>query len=207
MMQHGRPVIVTALLALVLGDLIGCGSEKERAAELPFARAADAGRAPAAAHFDLKLIASGLVRPTHVSAAPGDERGLWVLEQPGRLRRLVRGRRHTVLDIAPQVKVGGEQGMLGVAFHPDFDRNRRLFLDYTDRRGDTRIVEYRLDRTLRALRSSRRELLRVAQPEENHNGGAILFGPDGRPMSASATAAAPSIRAGSRRTRARYSER
>jgi glucose/arabinose dehydrogenase len=171
----------TAALVLLLAALGGCGSEDSAPeASLPFRAAPDAGRAPRAAHFELKLIASGLVRPTHVSAAPGDEHGLWVLEQPGRLRRLAGDRRRTVLDISDQVKVGGEQGMLGVAFHPDFDRNRRLFLDYTNRNGDTRIVEYRLDRHHRARPSTRRELLRLAQPEENHNGGAILFGPDGR---------------------------
>ena len=131
--------------------------------------------------FDLRRIATGLVRPTYVSSAPGDPGALWVLEQTGRVIRLRDGRSTTVLDLRREVRVGGEQGMLGVAFHPDFARNRRLFLHYSDRRGDTRVIEVRLQARLGAGRpAARRELLYADQPEENHNGGALAFGPDGR---------------------------
>lgn len=156
----------------------GCGSEAREGASR--SSAVDAGGAARSEALRLERLASGFERPTHVGAAPGDGGALWVLEQPGRLLRLAGGKRRTVLDISGQVRVGGEQGLLGLAFHPGFERNRRLFLDYTDRDGDTRVVEFRVDRRHRVRAGSRRELLRVSQPEENHNGGAILFGPDGR---------------------------
>jgi glucose/arabinose dehydrogenase len=127
--------------------------------------------------FSVQRIATGLNRPTYVGAAPGDRRGLWVLEQPGRVVRLVGERREVVIDVSDEVKLGAEQGLLGIAFHPDFDRNRRLYIHFSDRRGDTRVVEM----TLRDHgKPRRRELLYVDQPEENHNGGQLAFGPDGR---------------------------
>jgi glucose/arabinose dehydrogenase len=63
--------------------------------------------------------------------------------------------------------------LLGIAFHPDYASNDRLFLHWNDRRGDTRVTEFRGGR-------EQRELLFVDQPEENHNGGQLAFGPDGR---------------------------
>ncbi|MDP9399645.1 MAG: PQQ-dependent sugar dehydrogenase, partial [Actinomycetota bacterium] len=131
----------------------------------------EAGRARS---LDVELVARGLVRPTWVGAAPGDARALWVLEQPGRVLRLHGRRREVVLDLREEVRLGAEQGLLGAAFHPDFARNRRLVLHFSDRRGDTRVVAF----DLRGGR--RRTLLTQDQPEENHNGGAVVFGPDGR---------------------------
>jgi glucose/arabinose dehydrogenase len=136
--------------------------------------------APPALSFELRAVARGLDRPTFVSAAPGDARGLWVLEQSGRLLRLAGGRRRTVLDLRSRVSAGDEQGLLGLAFHPRFARNRRLFVDYTNRRGDTRVVAYRLGRGGRAAAGRGRVLLRVSQPFSNHNGGALAFARDGR---------------------------
>lgn len=134
-----------------------------------------------AGSLDLELIADGLVRPTWVGVAPGDRRGLWVLEQPGRMLRLAGGKRRLVLDLRNDTRVGAEQGLLGAAFHPDFARNRRLFVHHSNRRGDTRVVEFRVGADGRAEPGSRRVLLAVAQPdEENHKGGALQFGPDGR---------------------------
>ena len=72
--------------------------------------------------------------------------------------------------------IGAEQGLLGIAFHPDFAANRRLFLHWSDKRGDTRVAEFRDGAPVR-------ELLHVDQPEENHNGGQLAFGPDGAAVS------------------------
>jgi glucose/arabinose dehydrogenase len=163
------PLILTALA------IAGCGDEL---GELdPPAPATEQGRA---SNFDVERVATGLNRPVWVGAAPGDPGALWVLEQPGRVIRIEDGRRTTLLDISDQVLTGAEQGLLGIAFHPDFASTGRLFLHWSDPRGDTRVAEFRArrDRTLEPRPV--RQLLMVDQPEENHNGGQLAFGPDDR---------------------------
>src|SRR5215212_2031441 len=138
--------------------------------------ATESGRAH---HFDVRVIAEGFNRPTWVGEAPGDD-ALWVLEQPGRVLRLDEGRRTVALDLSDRVKLGAEQGLLGIAFHPDFATDRRLYLHWSDPKGDTRVAEFRArpDGTIEP--EPLRELLFVDQPEENHNGGQLQFGLDGR---------------------------
>jgi glucose/arabinose dehydrogenase len=113
--------------------------------------------------------------------APRSEPGrLYVVERPGRIRIVVNGRvrRQPFLDIRPLVESGGsEQGLLSMAFHPAYPRTPRIYLNYTDKNGHTRIVEYRV-RKGRLLTGTRRQLLRVLQPYANHNGGQVQFGPD-----------------------------
>jgi glucose/arabinose dehydrogenase len=176
-----RTLLCVAVAALLSALAAGCGEGDDA----PAGAAAAAGPvllddAPTGRGFDVEQVAGGFVRPTFVSAAPGDDRGLWVLEQTGSLLRVADGRRTRVLDLREAVSVDAERGLLGLAFHPDFATSRRLVVNYTDARGDTRVVQYTLDRRLRARPDSRRELLRVVQPEENHNGGGLQFGPDGR---------------------------
>jgi glucose/arabinose dehydrogenase len=81
-----------------------------------------------------------------------------------------------VLDLSSRVSNWTEQGLLGLAFHPTFGR---MFVNFTDKKGDTRIVEFKLVDG-RADPASERAILRVAQPYRNHNGGHLLFGPDGK---------------------------
>ena len=131
-------------------------------------------------HFDLRPFARGLNRPTYVGSAPGDPDGVWVLEQPGRVIRIEDGRRTTVLDLRRRVTTGTEQGLLGMAFHPDFASNRRLYLHWSDSSGDTRVAEFQARRDMSIRPQPRRRLLHQEQPEENHNGGQLAFGPDGR---------------------------
>ncbi len=171
--MHARTFIGVFATAAVL---VGCGSAGSDSSDPP----APAREVGSASHFTLERRAVGLVRPTWVGAAPGDDSGLWVAEQPGRLLRLQGGRRRVVADLRSQVKVGGEQGLLGVAFHPDFANNRRLFLHWTNERGDTRVAQFRVGDDGRVDMDSRREFLALDQPEENHNGGQLAFGPDGR---------------------------
>ncbi len=128
----------------------------------------------------LQRVASGLASPTHVAAPRSEPNRLYVVEQAGRIRVLVNGRlrRQPFLDIRRLVVSGGEQGLLSVAFHPGYARNRRLYVNYTDRNGDTRVVEYRSNGR-RALTRTARQVLFVGQPYPNHNGGQLAFGPDG----------------------------
>ena len=100
---------------------------------------------------------------------------MYVAEKGGRVRALRSGGAETVLDIANQVSTGGEQGLLGLVFSPD---GTRMYINYTNTAGDTRIVEYVMAAG-RADTGSRRELLAADQPYSNHNGGQLLFGPDG----------------------------
>ena len=83
------------------------------------------------------------------------------------------------LDIRDQVTAGGEQGLLSLAFAPDYADSGRFYVYFTDRSGDQRIVEYRRRSADRADAGSARLVLRMADSESNHNGGLLLFGPDG----------------------------
>jgi glucose/arabinose dehydrogenase len=138
--------------------------------------AAAAMAAPAAT---FQPYASGFTSPTYIASTPAEPKRLYVVEQPGRIRYLVNGRTpRTFLDIRDRVLSGGERGLLSVAFSPGYARNHRFYVDYTDRRGDTRVVEFR-SRNGKAIRSSARQLLFVRQPYANHNGGQLEFGPNG----------------------------
>src|SRR5215211_5019656 len=130
-------------------------------------------------HFDVQAFAKGFNRPTWVGQAPGDD-AIWVMEQPGRVLRLDGSRRTVTLDLSDRVLLGAEQGLLGIAFHPDFATDRRVYLHWSDPKGDTRVAEFRARRDGRIDPEPLRDLLHVDQPEENHNGGQLLFGPDGR---------------------------
>jgi glucose/arabinose dehydrogenase len=123
-----------------------------------------------------------LPSPLDVTAPPNDRTRLFVLEQEGRIRVALRGRMlaRPFLDIRRLVVVGSEQGLLGLAFHPNYARNKRFYVNYTDNNGDTRVVEYRANRAgTAALTRTARRLLFVNQPYANHNGGGLAFGPDG----------------------------
>jgi glucose/arabinose dehydrogenase len=134
--------------------------------------------APQRASLHIRTFASGLDSPTYLTSAPGEPGNLYVVEQPGRILVLAGGKRRVFLDIRDRVKAGGEQGLLSVAFPPDYAKSRRFYVDYTDVNGNTRVVELRA-RGGRADPAGARQLLFVEQPYSNHNGGQLQFGPDG----------------------------
>ncbi len=126
-----------------------------------------------------ELIAEDLSLPVALTAPAGDPR-LFVVEQTGRIQILSDGKRTPFLDLSGNISSGNEQGLLGLAFHPDYASNGRFFVDYTDRDGTTRIVAYKVSADPNvADPASAVELLSIAQPFANHNGGWIAFGPDG----------------------------
>ena len=132
----------------------------------------------ARAAYRLEVVARGLQTPVGLAAPRAGRPGeVYAVEQAGRVTRV--DRRRPLLDVRPRTRAGGEQGLLGFAFHPDYPRDPRGFAHFTDRRGDTRVVEYRIEDGV-ADPGRARELLRVDQPYENHNGGQLAFGPDGR---------------------------
>jgi len=130
------------------------------------------------------LVVAGMSMPVEFATAPGRPRDLFIVEQGGRIRILRDGvlLPAPFVDIGPLVLAGGERGLLGLAFHPKHATNGRLFVNYT-RAGDgaTVVASFRVSAADadRVDPASRGELLTVAQPFENHNGGALRFGPDG----------------------------
>jgi len=136
----------------------------------------------------LELVHSGLDQPVDLQAPPDGTGRLFLVEQPGRIRissgGTLQSRDGAFLDITDRIETAGtEQGLLGLAFHPDFAANGRFYVNYTTRlgdAGDTVIAEYRVsDDPGRADPDSETVLLRIGQPYENHNGGQLQFGPDG----------------------------
>jgi glucose/arabinose dehydrogenase len=123
-------------------------------------------------------VGAGFSRPVAALPLPGSERVL-VVEKTGTVRFLEDGAPGAVfLDISGEVSGGNEQGLLGLAFDPDFAANGRFYVDFTDRNGDTQVVAYRAAAGV-ADGASAQRLLAIAQPESNHNGGWLGFGPDG----------------------------
>jgi glucose/arabinose dehydrogenase len=129
--------------------------------------------------LSLHPYASGLGALTAISSTPAEPNRLYAVEQVGRIRYLTKGRvRGTFIDLRDRVVSGGEQGLLSVAFHPNYKRNHRFYVDYTDKQGNTRVVEFR-SRNGRGLKSTARQLLFVRQPYANHNGGELQFDRNG----------------------------
>jgi glucose/arabinose dehydrogenase len=140
--------------------------------------AAAAAFAPSSAdrqQLSLRPLAQGLRPLTAIASTPAEPRRLYAVEQSGRIVYFVSGRlRGTFIDLRSRITSGGEQGLLSLAFHPDYKRNHRFYVDYTDTSGNTRVVEFR-SRNGRAIASSGRQLLFVRQPYVNHNGGELQF--------------------------------
>jgi glucose/arabinose dehydrogenase len=114
-------------------------------------------------------------QPVEVAQRPGDTQ-LFVVEQPGRVLTVTDVSRDVVLDITDLTDARGEQGLLGLAFHPTEDL---AYVNYIDSAGDTVIAEFAVDGPTGTFdRASQREVLTVDQPYTNHNGGQLAFGPD-----------------------------
>jgi glucose/arabinose dehydrogenase len=129
----------------------------------------------------LELIAQGLDFPVDLAAPPGDSR-LFIVEKTGKIRIVKDGAvlAGPFLDLSSLVSGGGEQGLLGLAFHPQYAANGTFVVDYTDRSGNTVVARYHVSSNPDiADPASGNILLPVTQPYSNHNGGAVAFGPDG----------------------------
>jgi glucose/arabinose dehydrogenase len=128
-----------------------------------------------------RLVADGLSQPVFVTAPKGDPR-LFVVEKTGTIRIIADGKASEMpfLDISGSVSGGSEQGLLGLAFHPEFASNGRFYIDYTDRGGDTHVTAFTAaPGATRIDAGSGTDLLKIDQPYANHNGGFVGFGPDG----------------------------
>jgi glucose/arabinose dehydrogenase len=130
----------------------------------------------------LQSFASGFTRPLEITNA-GDNR-LFVVEQGGIIKILNPDgtvNPNPFLNITPQVSTGNEQGLLGLAFHPNYASNGFFYTNHTNLSGSTVITRYSVDSTNPNLAnaSSGTTILTIAQPYDNHNGGSLKFGPDG----------------------------
>jgi glucose/arabinose dehydrogenase len=126
-------------------------------------------------HVVLVKVAA-LEQPLALALRPHD-RALYVAEKTGRVVAIRDGRPdpRPVLDLSSEVSLGAEQGLLGAAFSPS---GRFLYVDYTDVNGDTHVTEFAMHRGYADV-ASQRDVLFVAQPYSNHNGGELVFGPHG----------------------------
>jgi glucose/arabinose dehydrogenase len=127
---------------------------------------------------DFEQIGAGFSRPVEAVAMPGDGR-LLVVEKTGTIRFLEDGQPGAVfLDLTSEVSTGNEQGLLGLVFDPEFAANGQFYVNYTDADGDTQIVRF-VAADGAADPASGEVVLSIDQPQGNHNGGWLGFGPDG----------------------------
>lgn len=126
-----------------------------------------------------RSIANGFTRPTDIASTAGDER-LYVVEQAGKIQRITPGQKdiQTFMDITPKVLNGGERGLLGLAFHPDYAENGYIFVDYIDKNGNTIVARYHVTNDA-VDNTSEKIILQVEQPYSNHKGGDLVFDQSG----------------------------
>ncbi len=133
--------------------------------------------------LQLTAVVRDLDHPLFVGAAPGDTSRLYVVEQGGRIRLVKDGAVAATpfLDLSGAISAGGERGLLGLAFHPQYPTTGRFFVNYTDRAGNTVVAEYRRSAADPDVGEpvATRIFFTVTQPFANHNGGMLAFGPDG----------------------------
>jgi glucose/arabinose dehydrogenase len=191
-----------AVLSVVLFVVAGCGPSADlrspapaSAAALPPTPAATSrpagSRSPGTTgSFDpigrtvaAEIVVTGLKGPVDVADAGDGSGRLFVAEQEGTIRIVRDGAilDQPFLDIRARIASGGERGLLGLAFHPDYPSDPRFFVDYTDLDGDTVISSFVVRGTDPNVADPASEtvLLHIDQPFANHNGGALTFGPDG----------------------------
>jgi len=189
--RAGLSVAAVAAAALAMaGCGNGSGSQPQTQAASPPVRTQTGGSSTTPAQTGngeggVRLEPLGTYdQPVYVTAPPGDSHDLFVVEQPGRVIVVHAGKpvARPFLDLSGQVSCCGEQGLLSIAFAPDYTRSGRLYADYTDAAGNTKVVEFRrsAEDPLSADPLSARTVLSVHQPYSNHNGGQLQFGPDGR---------------------------
>jgi glucose/arabinose dehydrogenase len=199
-----RAIVLVSILASCTTGSTGGTSANDAAAAVPVNAAVAVAPAAVAAAVPVDAVAAAAVTPAayavgHLAisltrrpgtfsapvlvtnAGDGTDR-LFVVEQAGRIK-IIDGSTAVAapfLDIHTRVSCCGERGLLGLAFDPNYETNRRFFVDYTDKNGDTIIASYRASTTDPNHASTTQTLvLKIDQPYSNHNGGMLAFGKDG----------------------------
>jgi glucose/arabinose dehydrogenase len=176
-------VLVPVLASqLVLAGTRGGSTAASDRGSAPVSAVAPAAFVPGNINLTFTRIARGLSNPVFITHS-GDNNGrLFVVEQTGRIRVIRKGVLQSApfLDLRTKISTGGERGLLGLAFHPDYSWNRKFYVNYTDRNGDTVVAQYLRSTTnaSKADPTTAKIVLRIPQPYSNHNGGMLAFGPD-----------------------------
>jgi glucose/arabinose dehydrogenase len=173
-MSRRTPFLLSALVLLTL-FLAACGSNNSAPPPPP----------PPPPTLTLTTVVTGLSSPLDLQRPPNDNR-FFVVEQRGTIRIIENGalRAGNFLDIQSLTNFdGAEQGLLGLAFHPNYSTNRLFYVNYTTDSGGRHsvIAEFQTKASdpNQADPASQRVLLTVSQPFTNHKGGQLAFGPDG----------------------------
>jgi glucose/arabinose dehydrogenase len=185
-----RVLVLMAALAAVLlvacgGGDDGAGAQTTAAGDAPAAAPDPTGTgtgATAAASRGVRLVKVGdFDQPLYVTAPPRDRRRIFVVGQGGRIDVVRGGQKLSTpfLDISGRVTAGGEQGLLGLAFAPDYASSGLFYVYFTGTDQKEHLVEYHRRTEDVADAGSARTLFVHDDPESNHNGGQLAFGPDG----------------------------
>ena len=163
-----RTVLFSVLLPVAVLVLAACSSDGESSPP------------PGAIDLALEPVATGFSFPLLLTAPAGDAR-LFVVEKGGLVKVVKNGSvlATPFLDVSSLISNGGEQGLLGLAFDPQYASNGRFFISYTNRDGDNVLAAYQVSTDPDRADASSVTRLTVDQPYDNHNGGHIVFGPDG----------------------------
>jgi glucose/arabinose dehydrogenase len=130
----------------------------------------------------LQTVVTGLSSPLYLTAPPGDAARLFIVEQTGAIRIVKDGNLLPApfLDLSSRISAGGERGLLGLAFDPEYATTGRFVVHYTNPAGDTHLSTFQVSTDPDvADGASEQVILTADQPYPNHNGGQVAFGPDG----------------------------
>lgn len=183
--------VLAVLAALAVLGLAGCSGEGRTVPSEPRATTepttsgepTDAPTPLGDLTVGLETVAEGLAQPVFVANAGDGSERLFVVEQEGTVRVIRAGElvAQPFLDIRHLVSSGGERGLLGLAFAPDYEESGRFYVNYTDTDGDTVVARYTADDPSSSTPSLEgpEPVFTARQPYANHNGGCIVFAPDG----------------------------
>ena len=172
-----RSLLIAGVVLVGIGCLSGCSPIEPDQGSLP--------PLPPSNDLQLQTISTSLSSPVFMTAPPGDSTRLFVVEQGG-LIRIIDPRNNSLLaipflNLSSLLSTGGERGLLGMAFDPQYATNRRFYVFYTSTTGDIVIARYLRSATDDDLADSSATVLLTVEhsAESNHNGGMLAFGPDG----------------------------